>query len=115
MLQVTFNDADRILLDMADAAEAATQYRQESFGSGCGSPGCMLGTYGWKYPRSIVGQYLRDLITEEEFDRIVEVNDAEWTELFAIDGCGNAGTDGKAAAAYLRQFVRKRALARIER
>lgn len=130
MLQVTYNDADRLLLDMADAAQQNSNYDQRVLGTGCGTPACMLGTYAWQHPGSTAHAFvdiaiaLRKGRPEASSENAIRLGQQliadlgitidQWSELFGSAGCGGALHDGIAAAAYVREFVRKRALARIE-
>lgn len=114
MLAITYTPEDLRLLEAADIAESSEKYDQRNWGGFCGTPACMLGGYAWKHPESAAHAYLtsgdggsRDVMAEFGITKL------EWVGLFGTRGCGDAGTDGKQAAAYVRRFVEERAKERL--
>ena len=123
------------LLELADILERATKYRQDrwfhAWGefSGytnrgylkheCGTPACALGHWAaankdrWV---SVDGSpVLRDLSSMHPADSTAEdfcINEREHAELFGVNGCGDACDDGKKAAEYIREFVRRKMMCR---
>jgi hypothetical protein len=90
------------LLRLADVVETSTIYNQGQVGRpDCGTPGCLLGHARmiFSIPEDIgCGNFLG-----------IGITDPASTELFdAVRWCGRAGTDGKKAAAYVRDFVARK-------
>jgi len=117
MLTTTKTVEDLRLLEAADIAERNSEYNQRTFKNDHGTPGCMLGGYAAAHPEDfsfILGcPRLRNGKTAKDHENYFGLQSDEWAELFDYVGCGNAGRDGKKAAAYVRAFVERRALARI--
>jgi hypothetical protein len=107
MLAITYTPEDLRLLEAAEIAEESPQYDQRRLG-GCGSPACMLGGYIWRNAeRGATLMFANACMVE------FGITFEEYKLLFNSDGCDDAGTDGKKAAAYVRRFVRERAEARL--
>lgn len=120
MLQITYTEEDQRLLEAADIAEARSltgMYNQENFGWSCASPACLLGGYAFANPKSIVYPYVlgQGRTTTKEIMEYFGLTEDEYPLLFGTHGCYDAGTDGRKAAKFTREFVRARALARLEK
>lgn len=122
MLQPTYTEGERRLLETADLVENSRFYNQSLYVWNCNTPACALGHYALAHPEDWK-IYQESLRFRECPDRPVHdvpaawryfgLTEGEWLELFDGNGCGNAGTDGKRAAAYLRAFVARKVAARL--
>jgi hypothetical protein len=122
MLAITYTTEDLRLLEAADIAERNADYDQRWFIQPCGTPGCLLGGYAaahperWEFLDGVIPVLKGGDSAEDYLDAVTSefnLKSWEWTELFEREGCNNAGTDGKKAAAYVRKFVEERAKARL--
>lgn len=106
-------------------------YNQDRVMHDCGAPACAWGWWmysskarfkrlamgEWRHPIGAItnelahwGQHRegeRDYVSIDEATKEFGITNAEKVELFSGYGCGDAQT-GKAAAAYIRAFVKKR-------
>lgn len=120
MLQVTYSPEDLRLLEAADIAEKRHgdgKYDQGQWGDQyCDSPACMLGGYALEHRDTAVFDCVFRCadVVHEGLLKHFGITSEEYADLFGHTGCGNAGSDGRRAAAYVRRFVQERALARLK-
>lgn len=85
----------------------------------CNAPACALGWWashrkkGWILSKTCLWWQVWGRDPEEGAVAEFAITMDEAGELFTPYGCGNAGNDPKAAAAYIRDFVARRKAARV--
>ena len=126
-MTVSRSVGDARLLELADAIERSTVFNQVNIGRpaidadsnffNCGTPGCAIGHWRALHPCfNTAGSWTAPFaLRDKPFDKNTfplrvssdacrqQITDGE--ALFSFDGCFNASTDGRKAAAYLRAFV----------
>lgn len=127
MLSPTYTQGELRLLEAADLVENSATYDQNIYVHSCGTPACVLGHYamahpedwGWKWDRPIPFLrsakcgFLRDEGYNAKEADYFGISLGEIDLLFNTDGCDNAGTDGKKAAAFIRDFVARKVRERL--
>lgn len=109
MLAPTYTETEKLLLDLADVVEKSTTYNQRRIMNDCGTPGCAWGHLVRMRPK-LGGR----LVEAFRGTSPLALSSSEAHELFGSPGCGNAGTDGRKAAVYLRDFVARKVRQRLE-
>jgi hypothetical protein len=123
----TIATGNRRLLKLARLIERRRAYDQSRYAHDCGTPACAWGTAVVNTPRlmKLAASYMKErghpkrmleegiLWGANAFSNCNAMDEfaityAEASELFGNDGCGNAGKNAKKAAAYIREFVKRR-------
>lgn len=111
----------RRLLKLASQIARRRKYDQRMFAHSCGTPACAWGTHVVNTPRLLnkaVKAYPGDLDTAILYHlnpfndglaaKEFSISNGDAAELFGDMGCGNAGTNAKNAATYIRAFVKRK-------
>lgn len=108
------------LLHLAALLDTVSDYDQWTFYYGaahdrCGSPACALGHWaaanahrGWLNFNGCPARRDRGWLDLDAELKEFHLTQKEADSLFGASGCGRAGNDAHAAAAYIRGFVEKR-------
>jgi hypothetical protein len=103
------------LRNLADIVARREYFNMATFGNGCGTPACALGSYRDKNPggrwniRSMFHPRLHDEFSAyDSATHEFGLTRREYRMLFSTIGCGNACTDNKKAARYIRVFIRRK-------
>ncbi len=104
-----------LILDTADALHAKKGepgYNQGAYVHPCKTPACALGHWAAAHPKrwgfDLSGiPYVDDVQSLDAASDEFGIDENESVELFCFAGCGNAKT-AKAAAKYIRTFVKKK-------
>lgn len=91
------------LRDLLRVVESAPSYNQGRVHHACGTPACAMGHYMAAYPKG----RLAAINEHEHFG----ISWAEAEELFGESGCGNADRSKRKAAAYIREFIKRKTAA----
>lgn len=112
MEMVSQDVGDSRLLELSDILDVTQHYAQNHFFFPFGSPSCALGHWlhhrGFRKNKEIADQLSQTRCLYNWAQREFHLEYHQAYALFSGYGCGNAGSNGRQAAAFIRQFVASR-------